>query len=175
MNRSTGRHLTTGVTMLVLLGVLCGMAVWGWQHITAPVQGQVASAQHTCSPAETTTIRFVRPQDVEVSVFNAGDRSGLAGRTMMQLERRGFKPGQVANAPSRMHVRRAVVHTTKRHDPAARLVARHLGRRVRVVVARRKSGPGINVFVGNHFRRLARHAPRRVRLPKPITQCVPVQ
>ncbi|HEU4566756.1 MAG TPA: LytR C-terminal domain-containing protein [Marmoricola sp.] len=171
----TGRHLTTGVTLVVLLGVLAGMAVWGWRHVTAPIEAQQAGSQESCSPAEITRTRFVRPGDVQVSVYNAGHRSGLAGRTMTHLEARGFRPGEVGNARKSMHVRRAVVHTTKKDDAAAKLVARTLGRHVRVVVTKTAGGPGVDVFVGNRFRKLAPHAPRKMKLPKPVTRCVPVQ
>lgn len=174
MNPRTGRHLTTGITLVVLVLVLGGMAVWGWRHVTAPFGAQKTSATQACSPAEITRIRFVRPTDVQVSVFNAGNNSGLAGRTMTRLETRGFKPGVVANAPARMHVRRVVVHTTKKHDPAARLVALQLGRHVPVVVTRQRGGPGVDVYVGDRFRTLVRHAPQKVKLRKPIEQCVPV-
>jgi hypothetical protein len=171
----SGRHLTTGITLLVLVLVLGGMAAWGWHHVTAPLDGSEASSKQTCSPAEITKTRFVRPPDVQVSVYNAGDKSGLAGRTMNHLEGRGFQPGEVGNAPASVHARRAVVHTTTKDDPSAKLVARTLGKHVRVVVTSKVGGPGIDVFVGNHFRKLARHAPKKIKLRKPVKECVPVQ
>ena len=174
MNPATGRHITTAVTLVVLTLVLGGMAVWGWQHVTAPFSASPSSSTRSCSPAEITTIRFAHPSDVQVSVFNAGDRSGLAGRTMSQLENRGFRPGQVGNAPGHLKVRRAVVHTTKKDDPEAKLVAVQLGRHVRIVVTKKSLGPGVDVFVGNHFHKLRKHAPQRIKLPEPIKQCVPV-
>lgn len=175
MNPGAARRLTTGITLVVLTLVLAGMAMWGWQHVTAPFASGQPSSSQSCSPAEITTIRFLRPSDVQVSVYNAGRTSGLAGRTMNHLEAAGFQPGEVGNAPAGMHVRRAVVHTTKKHDPAAELVARQLGKHVRVVVTGKANGPGIDVFVGSHFHKLARHAPRKIRLPQPVRQCVQVQ
>ena len=175
MNPVTGRRVTTGVTMTALFLVLCGMAFWGWQHLTAPVEGAAASSSQSCSPSEITTTRFVRPADVQVSVFNAGDNSGMAGRTMNRLEQRGFRPGQVGNAPAGMHVKRVVVHTTHKNDPAAELVSRQLGKHTRVVVTARRGGPGIDVFIGNKFHKLRKHAVGKVRLPKPQHDCVRVQ
>lgn len=174
MNPRTGRHITTAVTLVVLMLVLGGMAVWGWQHVTAPFSAAPSSSTKSCSPSEITTIRFAHPSDVQVSVFNAGDRSGLAGRTMTQLENRGFQPGQVGNAPGHLKVRRALVYTTKKDDPEAALVAAQLGRHVRIVVTTKSLGPGVDVFVGNHFHGLRKHAPKRMKLSKPIKQCVPV-
>lgn len=175
MSPLAARRLTTGATMAVLVLVLCGMAVWGWRHATAPLDSSPTASSQSCSPSEITTISFVRPADVQVSVYNAGHESGLAGRTMTRLERRGFRPGEVGNAPASMRVKRAVVHTTRKDDPAAELVARQLGKHTRVVVTGRANGPGVDVFVGNRFRGLARHAPDKVRLPKPKHECVPVQ
>lgn len=174
MNPRTGRHLTTAVTLLVLTLVLCGMAIWGWRQATAPFNTAKSTSPQSCSPAEITVIRFARPRDVQVSVFNAGHNSGLAGRTMTRLEMRGFEPGEVGNAPSGLKVRHVVVHTTKKDDPQAQLVAQQLGRHVRVIVTGKELGPGVDVFVGNHFHGLRKHAPRKVKLPKPIRQCVPV-
>ena len=175
MNPISGRHLTTGITLAVLLLVLAGMGIWGWRHATAPIKGAQASSEQTCSPAEITKTRFVRPSDVRVSVYNAGDKSGLAGRTMNHLEGRGFQPGEVGNAPKSLHVHRAVVHTTTKNDPAAKLVARTLGKHVRVVVTKKAGGPGIDVFVGNHFKKLVKHPPKKAKLPKPVEECVQVK
>ncbi len=172
MTQLSRRHLTTGVTLLVLVLVLCGMAVWGWRHATAPIAGQQASSEQGCPPGDLTRTRFLRPTSVTVSVFNAGNNSGLAGRTMNRLEGLGFQPGQVGNARATMHVHRAVVHTTRKQDPAAKLVARNLGKHVRIVVTGNTAGPGVDVFVGNHFHHLPKHPPKKVRLAKPVRQCV---
>ena len=61
--------------------------------------------------------------EVQVSVFNAGTRNGLAGQTLDTLEAAGFRAGDAGNAPSSAEVRRALVWTTQPNDYSARLVA----------------------------------------------------
>lgn len=170
----SGRRLTTAVTMTALVVVLCLMAVFGYRAATQPLPGSATTTAARCSKNEISKQYYVRPGDVTVSVYNAGARSGAAGRLMQSLMDRGFQPGDTANAPHGVHVRRAQVHTTTPHDTAARLVARTLGKGVTVTVSKKPLGPGIDVYVGPRFRHLARHAPTRLKLAKPIVSCVPV-
>ena len=67
-----------------------------------------------------------------------------------------------------------IVWTTEENDPAAKLVAQALGRRTPVEVTKTDLGPGIDVIVGNRFKRVDRKAPRRIRLADPVEKCVPV-
>jgi hypothetical protein len=162
------------VTLVVLFVVLVAGAVVGFQQATAPFPG-LPSAEETCSAAEKEVQRFVRRSQVQVSVFNAGTRQGLAGTTLERLEEAGFRAGNPGNAPRRTKVRRAVVWTTEKDDRSARLVALALGGRTRVVVTETDLGPGVDVIVGNRFRKLNREAPRRIRLARAQEKCIPVE
>lgn len=170
----TGRRLTTTVTMAALVVVLCLMAYFGYRAATEPVPDASGTPAQQCSKSEITKQTYVRPGDLTVSVYNAGADSGAAGRTMQRLEDRGFHPGDVANAPKGSRVRTARVYTTDAHDTGARLVARTLGKQVKVVVTDKAMGPGIDVYVGPKLGHLAAHAPQRLKLAKPIVSCVPV-
>ena len=169
----SGRRLTTAVTLGVLLLVLAAMAVIGFQQLTAPLP-DAPSAQETCTGAEKDVKTFVRRNQVQVSVFNAGTREGLAGSTLETVEEAGFRAGNSGNAPEGAKVRRAVVWTTEASDRSARLVALAFGPRTKVRVTEQDLGPGVDVLVGNRFRRLDPQAPRRIRLPQAVENCVPV-
>ena len=169
----SGRRITTAVTLLVLLVVLAGMAVYGFDQFTAPFPGR-ASGKTTCSDVEKQVQGYLQRSEVQVSVFNAGTREGLAGATLEQIEEAGFRAGNAGNAPKGTQVRRAVVWTTKPDDPAAALVAQALGKRTPVEVTDVDLGPGIDVLVGNRFRELDRRAARRIKLAGPVETCVPV-
>jgi hypothetical protein len=169
----TGRRLTTAVTLAVLVVVLAAMAVIGFQQLTAPLPDAPA-AQETCSGAEKEVQKFVRRNEVQVSVFNAGSREGLAGSTLERVEEAGFRAGNSGNAPDGAKVRRAVVWTTEQADRSAQLVALAFGPRTRVRVTEQDLGPGVDVLVGDRFRRLDPKAPRRVKLPEAVENCVPV-
>ena len=173
------RRATSAATMVGLSVILIVMAWWGLHNAFAPVSpSQASSANATCSPAERATKLFAKPSDITVSVYNAGARSGYAALTLQRLEARGFNAGAVGNAPAgaaSSPVTTALVLTTSTlDDPYALLVARNLGKNVRVEVTTETLGPGIDVLIGKKMGALAKHAPKRLKLPKPVTSCVKV-
>ena len=173
----TARRITTGVTLLVLLVVLGAMAVYGFRAATAPLPGSSSSSskKQDCSAAEKSLKTTITRKEVQVSVFNASDRRGLASRTLAKLEDAGFRAGNVGNAPKGARVARVTVWTTKQDDPAAQLVARAFGKKTPVVVAEQDLGPGIDVLLGNGYKRLAKKAPKKLKLAQPVETCVPVK
>ena len=171
----SGRRITTAVTLLVLLLVLCGMAVYGFNALTSPLPESGASTEKECTGAEKQVQGFLKRSEVQVSVYNAGRREGLAGTTLEKVEEAGFRAGNAGNAPKSAEVPRAIVWTTKTNDSAATLVAQAFGKRTRVEVTDTDLGPGIDVLVGNRFKGLDPKAPRRIKLAAPVETCVPVE
>jgi hypothetical protein len=169
----SGRRLTTAITLVVLILLLCGMAVYGFKKALAPLPGG-PSADPTCSGTEKEIQKYLKRSEVQVSVYNAGSREGLAGQTLEKVEEAGFKAGNSGNAPGTAQVRRAVVWTTTPNDPSAKLVALALGRGTRVEVTETDLGPGVDVLVGNQFKGLDKKAPQRIRLAKPVETCIKV-
>jgi hypothetical protein len=168
----TSRGLTTAATLLVAAVLLGLMAVWGLKAATAPIGDHTsASGGPSCPSGSQTVTQYVRRVDVTVSVYNAGKKSGRAQATMALLERAGFKPGEVNNAPDGTNVARAVVYSTKTDDPAAELVALAFGPKTQVVHTDDDLGPGVDVVIGDRFKRLDPGAPTRLKLPKPETSC----
>jgi hypothetical protein len=169
----SGRRLTTAITLVVLILLLCGMAVYGFKKALAPLPSG-PSADPTCSGTEKEIQKFLKRSEVQVSVYNAGSREGLAGQTLEKVEEAGFKAGNAGNAPGTAQVRRAVVWTTTPNDPSAKLVALALGRGTRVEVTETDLGPGVDVLVGNQFKGLDKKAPQRIRLAEPVETCIKV-
>jgi len=168
----TRRALTTGATLVAAAVVLCIMAVWGLRAVTAPIGDDTSSSDTTSCPSQDKTVtQYVRRADVTVSVYNAGDLSGRAQATMDLLERAGFKPGEVKNAPDGVNAARAVVYSTEADDPAAELVALAFGPKTQVVHSDEELGPGVDVVIGDKFKRLDPGAPNRLKLPAPETTC----
>ena len=147
----SGRKLTTAVTLVVLLLVLGGMGLLGIKQLTAPLPDGSSSTK-SCTGAEKQVKGYLKRSEVQVSVFNAGSRSGLATSTLDKVERAGFRAGNAGNAPGTAEVARAIVWTTKPDDMAALLVARAFGRRTKVEVTKTDLGPGIDVLVGDRFK-----------------------
>ncbi len=169
----SGRKLTTAITLAVLLLVLIGMAAYGYSQLTAPLPGR-PSAEEKCTGAEKEVQGFLKRKQVQVSVFNAGNREGFAGATLEKIVDAGFRAGNAGNAPKSAQIRRAVVWTTDEDDPAAKLVATSLGRRTKIEVTKTDLGPGVDLIVGNKFKGI-RQGPKKIRLADPVEKCVPVE
>lgn len=172
------RHLTTAITLLVLCGILALGFVVGYRELFAPIPDDTAADTPAASPSPSCTTEPVqqgeriRSRDVQVSVFNAGQRAGLANETMGKLTHRGFKRGRVGNAPDGAKLRFVQVWTTDKHDAEARLVARQFGTHTLIKVTDQDLGPGIDVLVGNDFRGL-RKAKRSLVVHRPQRVCTP--
>ncbi len=170
----TGRHLTTAVTLLVLCGLLLIAAVVGAKALLSPFPGSSAAPSAAASPS--CTVKSVRKgqkilaRQVVVSVFNAGNRPGLADLTLNRLHRRGFQRGTTGNITAM--VRFVQVWTTHKQDPTATLVARQFGPGTLVRVTKQNLGPGIAVVVGNDFNGLQK-APSTITAHTRQQVCLP--
>lgn len=166
-----GRHLTTAITLLVLVGILVVGGLYGMKSLFAPLPGDDPSAGASCSAINVKKGQKIRARQVEVSVFNGGSRSGLADETLGALHKRGFRKGSSGNAPETSKVKRVQVWTTQRRDPAARLVAKQFGPGTAVKFKDTDLGPGVDVVVGNGLGKLAK--PTKVLVVKRATSaCV---
>ena len=170
----TGRRVLTGVTLVAASVLLLAMAVWGYNAATAPIEDDTTaspSAGPTCPKEDQKVTKYVRRGEVTVSVYNAGKKSGRAQATMNLLEAAGFKPGEVNNAPEGVEVDKAAVYTTDGDDLEAQLVALALGKKTPNVRSDDELGPGVDVVIGDKFKRLDRSAPKRLELPEPEVTC----
>ena len=167
-----GRHVTTGVTLVVLVAILVAGGLYGLNSLLRPVPKDKSTATSTCSSTDVRRGQRLRSRQVEVSVFNAGTRSGLADRVMIGLRNRGFRQGEVGNAPSGTGVKKAQVWTTQRNDAAARLVLRQFRKDIRIHVVKTDLGPGVDVVVGNGYTSLGKPIPVLV-VKKPSAACLP--
>ena len=138
----------TTVTLVALCALVALAAAWGWKAATAPLPGKVDSP--LCVDASVAKGAKVYPQQVTVSVYNASQRSGLAGRTMQALQDQGFARGEDGNAGS-AKVARAAIWTDNPDSPAVRLLASHLGKGVQVQ-EHEGLGAGVTVIVGDKFK-----------------------
>jgi hypothetical protein len=168
MTDEANRRAISAATLAVMAVATLVMAVWGYHALTSPVAKSDPVTTRSDTPACTGSRGKVQRSDVTVSVFNAGSRAGRAQSTLDLLENAGFRAGAVGNAPAGSHVSRAEVHTTRAGDPQARLVALALGAHTRVVVAP-VVGPGLDVLVGDKFKKLDAGAPRSV--PAAASSC----
>lgn len=138
----------SAITLAVLGLVLVVAAVWGWTAATEPLPEKAGSA--VCVDRTVPEGEKVFPQDVTVSVYNAGTREGLAGRVMQELTDAGFHEGNSGNAAPTVRVGVVQIWTDDPDSPDVRLVASRLGEGVQVE-ERDPVGFGVTVVVGDDF------------------------
>lgn len=89
------RHLRTAITLLGLV-IFVVIAAWiSWRQVTGGDTPE-PRAQTTCAPAATTV---PAPADIQLNIFNATSRAGLASAVSDQMIARGFTVVDVANDP----------------------------------------------------------------------------
>ena len=167
------REITTAITMLILCVLLASAAFLGWRSLFAPLPGDEdeADAARSCATERLKKGQRLRSSQVRVSVFNGGTEVGLADTTMAALRKRGFRRGDVSNAPIDIAVSRVQVWSTRRVDVTAELVARQFGEQVKVKSRQDDLGPGVDVIVGDDFNRLV-PTPTTIRVLKLQKACV---
>lgn len=158
----------TTVTLAVLAALLVLGASWGWSALTKPLP-KLADAP-TCVETPVQTGETVTPDQVTVSVLNAGRRVGLATRTMTALTGEGFNRGDSGNAPGGTLVGNVQIWTDDPDSPAVALVASRLPR-VKVV-QRDVSQVGVVVVVGDNFQQVGKGV-ASVAAAKGTTICSP--
>lgn len=171
------RHLLTVVTMVGLCVLVVWAAMWGWRSLFADLPSSPLLATDrtpACQRVHVSAGDKIHARQVQVSVYNSGNRQGLASDALDALIERGFLAGEVGNAPSNVHVPRAQVWSTKRGDARARLVARQFGPNVQIRITKKNLGSGVDVVLGDRFGHL-KQAPLVVKARKAQTFCVPVQ
>jgi hypothetical protein len=144
----TGRHLRTALTLLVLLGFVVWAAWSGWQALTADGEEATVTAAPTCRPAA-----GVAPEDVQLNVYNATSRSGLAAATAGTLRERGFTILAVSNDPLAKQVPgTAEVRANPQVQAAADLVASQVPEAQFVPDSRAE--PTVDLVLGDAFEAL---------------------
>lgn len=94
-----GRRLFHGIVLVLLVGVIAAGAAGAWAIMNGVIKVPTAIASKAPSglcPA--TTFDYVPNETVNLNVFNATSRGGLAGTVAEQFTARGFKVASVDNS-----------------------------------------------------------------------------
>jgi hypothetical protein len=162
-------HVKTLITLAILAALLFIGVTWGWAALMTPFPHSTTTK--TCYPTALKPGDRVSPPKVTVTVLNASDRVGLAERTISDFQNQGFGPGSVGNAPKGTVVHYAQIWTHDRQNPAVQLVESRLGPHA-AIVAKKYSGPGVIVVVGEQFQQLV-EGKQSTRVTKAVTICSP--
>ncbi|KOT92342.1 MULTISPECIES: LytR C-terminal domain-containing protein [Streptomyces] len=163
--RRRGRVVFAAVACVTVLGVLG----WGTLQLidvfTGGDKASAAGAAGCATPAKASASPSApvlpKPGQVTVNVLNATTRSGLAQKTADELKKRGFRVGEVSNAPAEYD--KKVTGTGLLLGPAASvktsltLLGTQLpGAEHRTEAARK--GAAVDLIIGDGFKGLAKPA-----------------
>jgi hypothetical protein len=84
---------------LTMIGVLCILAATTWWQVLSRADPAPASQAPVCGVRQTTPSALPKPNGVQLRVYNATDRSGLARSMGGELKKRGFAVLATANDP----------------------------------------------------------------------------
>ncbi|MEU9588174.1 LytR C-terminal domain-containing protein [Streptomyces sp. NPDC048219] len=163
--RRHGRLAFAGVACVTVLGVLG----WGTLQLIDVFTGDEASAAQAAvcrtaparASASPAAVAVPKPAQVTVNVLNATTRKGLAQQTADELKKRGFRIGDVTNAPAEYD--KKVTGSGVLLGPAAALkgslpvLGTQLPAAERRTDAARK-GATVDLIIGNGFKGLAQRA-----------------
>ena len=158
-----------GVTIFVSV-VLFGAGLFvGFKLLTA--SADTFDEAPTCEDRTVAEGEKLTSNLVTVNVYNASQRAGLANRVGINLQRRGFLAGTVANSTSEVKPGSVAILTDDRDDPRVKLVAQQFGD-VEFAEPDINAPEGVTVIVGDDYKDLV-DAPRDIETDRTITACVP--
>ena len=159
----------TLVTLLALTGLVLLSAMWGWSQVTKPFLGKVDPPP--CVERNVAKGEKIFPQEVLVNVLNAGERNGLAGSVLKQLQDAGFSSGVTRNAPKGIKVANALIWSKHPDGPDTQLLKSWFGAGTKVE-SRGGQYPGLVVVVGDEFHQLTK-GQKSLRAAAAGTICTP--
>ena len=160
------RAVRTPLTLVVLLAVLCYGAWWGWNNV---IQKVPPAPPTPCVPQKVAKGKL-RTSQVTVSVYNGGDKRGLAGDVARSMRSRGFKIQQTTNTGEK--IQKTVIVGAASGNPEVLLVKRFF--KDAVVRADKRPDHTVDVLVGNRYAGFNKSGKKTLAV-KTSTVCLPPQ
>lgn len=158
------RIVRTPLTLLILLGILCYGAWWGWNNVIAQVP-ELPPPPCVEQPLPNSQLRSAQ---VSVSVFNGGDRRGLAGDVGRALRDKGFRVLKTTNTGE--NVKETIIVGANAKNPEVVLV-KGFFKDATVRVDNRTDGT-VDVLVGDKYGGFNKKAKTAITV-KSATACLP--
>jgi hypothetical protein len=160
------RIVRTPVTLLILLGVLCYGAWWGYTNVLKPAP---PTPPTPCVPQRISQGEL-RTTQVTVSVFNGGSKKGLAGDVGRSLRQRGFKVQRTTNTGEK--IKKTVIVGAGAKNPEVLLVQSFFKKAV--VKVDKRADHSVDVLVGDDYGGFNKKAKTTFAV-KARTVCLPPQ
>ena len=158
------RAVRTPFTLLVLLGVLCYGAWWGWTNVIR----EVPAAPPAPCVKQRVPKGQLRSSQVVVSIYNGGEKRGLAGDVGRAMRSRGFKVQRTANTAEK--VQKTTIVGASAKNPEVLLVKSFF--KDAVVRPDKRVDGSVDVLVGNRYGGFNKNA-RTSYTVKRATVCLP--
>ncbi|MEV5437206.1 LytR C-terminal domain-containing protein [Streptomyces sp. NPDC052682] len=156
------------VVLVVASAAVLGLIGWGTTQLIdvftgdggrkASAVGTKADCGSKASPSPSAR-PLPEPRGITVNVFNATTRSGLAKKTADELKKRGFRIGDVGNAPKEYDKKvkgtGVLLGPTAARDTALSVLGTQLPGAERRTDPARK-GAAVDLVIGNAFKELAK-------------------
>jgi hypothetical protein len=160
------RIVRTPITLLLLLGVLCYAAWWGYTNVLRPIPP--APAQ----PCVDQSINKgqLKSSQVTVKVYNGGNKRGLAGDVGRALRDQGFNVIRTTNTAEK--ISRTVIVGAEAKNPEVLLVKSFF--KNAIVKGDKRVDRSVDVLVGNKYAGFNKYAKRTYTVDA-NTLCLPSQ
>lgn len=158
------RIVRTPLTLLFLLAVLCWGAWWGYTNVLKPVDPLPPEPCVEQSLAN----NQLKATQVTVSVYNGGDRRGLAGDVGRALRDKGFRVQRTTNTGE--NIKETVIVGASAKNPEVILVKGFF--KDATVRADKRTDGTVDVLVGDKYAGFNKKAPTVVTV-KSATACLP--
>lgn len=137
------RVVRTPLTLLILLAILCYGAWWGYTNVLKPVEPLPAEP---CVEQSLPNSQLKSSQ-VTVSVYNGGDRRGLAGDVGRALRDKGFRVQRTTNTGE--NIKETVIVGASAKNPEVILVKGFF--KDATVRADKRTDGTVDVLVGDKY------------------------
>ena len=160
------RIVRTPITLLLLLGVLCYAAWWGYTNVLRPIPPAPAQpcVDQSVSKGE------LKSSQVTVKVYNGGNKRGLAGDVGRALRDRGFNVIRTTNTAEK--ISKTVIVGSEAKNPEVLLVKRFF--KDAAVKSDKRIDHSVDVLVGNKYAGFNKEAKRTYTVDS-TTVCLPSQ
>jgi LytR cell envelope-related transcriptional attenuator len=137
------RIVRTPITLLLLLGVLCYAAWWGYTNVLRPIPP--APAQPCVQ--QSVNKGGLKSSQVTVKVYNGGNKRGLAGDVGRALRERGFNVIRTTNTAEK--ISKTVIVGADSKNPEVLLVKGFF--KDATVKGDKRIDRSVDVLVGNKY------------------------
>ena len=160
------RIVRTPITLLLLLGVLCYAAWWGYTYVLQPIPPTPAQpcVDQSLNKGQ------LKSSQVTVKVFNGGNKRGLAGDVGRELRDRGFNVIRTTNTAEK--ISKTVIVGADPKNPEVLLVKGFF--KGAVVKGDKRVDHTVDVLVGNKYGGFNKGA-KRTYTVNADTLCLPSQ